>query len=108
LLNDPQFVEASRALGEKLFKEFPENETARNREAFRVLIGRSPDETEAKILAKLYAEQKTEFAKNPNDAKKLLSIGESKRDETLPSADFAAMTTLANAIMNFDEFVTER
>ena len=41
-------------------------------------------------------------------AKKLLNTGESKWDKTLPPADFAAMTTLVNAIMNFDEFVVQR
>lgn len=108
LLNDPQFVEASRALGEKLLKKFPKDETARNRAAFRALTGRAPDKTESKILAKLYAQQKAEFAKKPDGAVKLLAIGESKRDETLPPAEFAAMTTLVNAIMNFDEFVVQR
>ena len=108
LLNDPQFIEAARVLGEKLFKQFPKDEAARNREAFRTLTGRTPDRTEAKILAELYAEQKAEFTKSPADAVKLLTVGESKRDESLPPADFAAMTTLVNAIMNFDEFVVVR
>lgn len=108
LLNDSQFIEASRALGEKLLKQFPQDEAVRNREAFRALTGRAPDKTESKILAQLYAEQKAEFAKNPNGAAKLLAIGESKRDENLPVTDSAAMTTLVNAIMNFDEFVVQR
>jgi len=108
LLNDPQFVEAARVLGEKLLKEYPQDEAARNREAFRALTGRSPDETEAGILARLYAEQKAGFAKNPDGAKKLLAIGESKHDGTLPAIESAAMTTLVNGIMNFDEFEVMR
>jgi hypothetical protein len=108
LLNDPQFVEASRVLSEKLLKQFPKDESTRNREAFRTLTGRVPDKAEAKILAQLYAEQKAEFAKNPEGAKILLNTGESKRDESLPPVEFAATTTLVNAIMNFDEFVVER
>lgn len=108
LLNDPQFIEASRVLGEKLLKQFPKDAAARNREAFRTLTGRTPDRTEAKILAKLYTEQEAAFAKRPDNAMKLLGVGESKRDDSLPSADSAAMTTLINAIMNFDEFVVQR
>jgi len=108
LLNDPQFVEASRVLGEKLLKQFPNDETMRNREAFRALTGRAPDEAESMILAKLYTEQKAEFAKNPAGAKKLLAVGESKHDESLPALEFAATTTVVNAIMNFDEFVVQR
>ena len=108
LLNDPQFVEASRVLSEKLLKEFPNDEASRNREAFRTLTGRTPDNTETRILAKLYAEQKAVFEKNRDGAKKLLSTGESKWDKTLPPAEFAAMTTVVSAIMNFDEFVVQR
>jgi hypothetical protein len=78
LLNDPQFVEAARVLGEKLLKEFPRNEAARNREAFRRLTGREPDKTEAQILAQLFAEQREEFKFDAEGAKKLLSTGASK------------------------------
>ena len=108
LLNDPQFVEAARVLGEKLLKKFPSDEAKRNSEAFRELTGRLPDKIELKILSQLFAEQRTLFAKDIESAKKLLSTGESKWDESLPLADFAAMTTLASAIMNFDDFVVER
>ena len=108
LLNDPQFVEASRVLGEKLLKQFPQDEAVRTREAFRSLIGRAPDPTELKILARLLSEQKNLFTKDTEGAKKLLKVGESKRDEKLPSTEFAAMTVLVNAIMNFDEFVVQR
>ncbi|NOS70211.1 MAG: DUF1553 domain-containing protein, partial [Verrucomicrobia bacterium] len=108
LLNDPQFLEASRALGEKLLKRFPKDEVVRNREAFRALTGRMPDKFEAKTLEKLFSEQRDLFAKDVEGAKKLLSTGESKWDESLPAAEFAAMTTVVNTIMNFDEFVVER
>jgi hypothetical protein len=108
LLNDPQFVEAARVLAERAMKRFPDDEAGRNREAFRALIGRDPDAAEAAILARLFAEQKDLFARSLDDAAKLLGTGESEWDETLPRADFAAMTTVVNAIMNFDEFVVVR
>jgi len=108
LLNDPQFVEAARVLGERLLKKFPADAAARNREAFRKLTGRRPDETEMKILNQLFAEQKSLFTTDNKSASKLLATGESKWDQTLPRADFAAMTTLVSAIMNYDEFVVER
>ena len=108
LLNDPQFIEAARVLSEKLLKEFPKDKARRNREAFRKLTGRLPDKTETKILRQLFAEQTQLFTKDNESAKKLLSTGESKWDASLPPAEFAAMTTLVSAIMNFDEFVVER
>ena len=108
LMNDPQFVEAARVLGERLLKEHPENPEARVREAFRALTGRMPDEKETAVLDQLFDEQRSFYAKDPGAADKLLATGESKRDETLPRADFAATTMLVSTIMNFDEFVMKR
>ncbi len=108
LLNDAQFVEAARALAEGVLKRFPQDAAARNREAFRALIGREPDATESAILARHFAEQRDLFAKDPEGAKSLLSVGESPWDEALGTADFAAMTAVASLIMNFDEFIVLR
>ena len=108
LLNDPQFVEAARVLAAQLVTRFRSDEAARHREAFRSLIGRPPDDTESRILARLFAEQRDLFASNRDEAAKLLAVGESKSDETLPRAEFAATTIVVNAIMNFDEFVMIR
>ena len=108
LLNDPQFVEAARVLAQRLLRRYPHDAAARNREAFRSLVGRPPDEAEAKILATLFDEQRDLFARNADDAAKLLTVGESPADATLPPVDAAAMTTVVSAIMNFDEFVVVR
>jgi len=108
LLNDPQFVEAARVLAEQLLKRFPRDGAARNREAFRSLTGRLPDQTESSTLARVFAEQQDLFGRNPDDAKLLLGTGESRWDDALPRAEFAAMTTVVSAIMNFDEFVVVR
>jgi hypothetical protein len=66
LLNDPQFVEAARVLAEQVLKRYPDDRAARNREAFRSLIGRSPDATESGILARLFTEQRDLFANRPD------------------------------------------
>jgi hypothetical protein len=108
LLNDPQFIEAARVLGERLLKQFPKDEPARINQAFRSLTGRSPDQKEVAVLHQLLAEQKRFYAQDGEAAKKLLSTGESKWDERLPRADFAATTMLVSAVMNFDEFVMLR
>ena len=108
LLNDPQFIEAARVLGEKLLKKFPNDVNARAQMAFKKLVGRAPDAEETKILVQIFNEQKDLFVKDETGAKKLLATGESKFDEQLPSADFAATTLMVNAIMNFDEFIVER
>ena len=108
LLNDPQFVEAARVLAERLLKRFPHVGFDRDREAFRALTGRPPDEAEAGILARLFAEQKDLFARSPDEAARFLGVGDSAWDETLPRADLAAMTTVVSAIMNLEEFLVVR
>ena len=114
LLNDPQFVEASRALAERVLKRHPQNARDRNRDAFRALIGRLPDETEAGILAQMFEEQRQWFARHPADAVKYVNVGDSAPGPSLPSAApedvavLAGMTAVVNAIINFDEFVVLR
>ena len=108
LLNDPQFVEAARALAARLLGRFPSDADARNRGAFRALTARAPDETERAILARLFDEQRSIFAAGAGLAEQLLSVGESPRDDSLPPVDVAAMTMVVNAIMNFDEYLVVR
>jgi hypothetical protein len=108
LLNDPQFVEASRVLAEKLVKAEPQALDKRIVNGFRLLTGRVPDKDEVKILQGLFAEQKARFAKNAEAAQKLIKTGDSKPDTTLEASDVAATTMLVSTLMNFDEFVMKR
>jgi hypothetical protein len=108
LLNDPQFVEASRVLGEGLLVRFPGDAAARHRAAFRRLAGRAPDAREEAVLARLFAEQRAIFATTPADAEAFLSTGASPWNRALPREDFAATTAVVSAIMNLDDFVELR
>jgi hypothetical protein len=60
------------------------------------------------VLRQLFDEQKGFYAKQADAADKILATGESKWNESLPRADFAAMTMLVSAVMNIDAFVMER
>ena len=108
LLNDPQFVEAARVLAARELARSPRDGAARIRGVFRALLGRAPDEAEARILGSLYDEQRDLFAGNVEDATRLLDVGDSTWDVALPRAELAAMTSVASAIMNLDEFVAVR
>ena len=108
LLNDPQFVEASRVLAERLLERHPRDARARHRDAFRALVGRVPDDAETRILERMFAEQHQWFARHPADAAKYVNVGDSSPEPSLDFDDLAAMTAVVNAIVNLDEFVVLR
>jgi hypothetical protein len=108
LLNDPQFVEAARALAERVLRRHPSDAAARHRDAFRALTGRAPDEREAAILARTFEEQRAFFVADPAGARDVLGVGESAWDERLPPADLAATAMVTSLIMGFDEFTVVR
>ena len=103
LLNDPQFVEASRHIGERMLQEGGPSPADRAAYAFRVLTGRAPSPAEQNVLEQLYAEQYSVFSANTEAALSLLRTGESPFDGGLPVPELAAATTLASALLSFDE-----
>ncbi len=108
LLNDPQFVEAARALAEKLVRESHGCVDERILKAFRLTTGRRPDNSELEILRRLHSEQLDHFRSSPGDTAKYLKTGDRPTDATLPADQVAATAVMASTLMNLDEFVTKR
>jgi len=108
LLNDTQFVEASRVLAERALKKGGSMPSERIRFAFRCLTGRPPDASELKLLEELFAEQTSIFKGEPERAEKLIAVGERKRDASLDPVELAAMTSVSQAIMNLDATIWKR
>ena len=77
-------------------------------EMFRMLTGRNPDDSEKKILKRLYKEQLDFFQANPEQAKKFLTTGDAASDKELAPARLAAAGAVANVLLNFDEAVMKR
>jgi Protein of unknown function (DUF1553)/Protein of unknown function (DUF1549)/Concanavalin A-like lectin/glucanases superfamily/Planctomycete cytochrome C len=108
LLDDPQFVEAARVLGERALKEGGAAGAGRVRFTFRQLATREPSPAEVKLLLALYEQQRLLFSKQPDQAAKLIKIGARPPDPTLPPAELAAATVLAQTILNLDATIWER
>lgn len=107
LLNDVQFVEAARALAEKVLS-VPGDDSARIRTAFVRLAGRGPDTRELAVLVQTLREQRAQFAADEISAKKLIGVGESKVASSLPAAELAAMTVAVQTVMNSDAVIWKR
>ena len=70
-------------------------------------LGADAAEREAAILKRTLEAQLRSYKENPKAADALLRVGESPRDDTLPSAELAAYTIVASVILNLDEVVTK-
>jgi hypothetical protein len=107
LMNDVQFVEAARHFAERVMHEGGKTDQERAAWAFRLATARRPNENELKTLLSAYRAHLAEYKSNEEAARKLLSQGESPRDEKLPVAEHAAWTMLCSLILNLNETVTK-
>ena len=103
LLNDPQFIEASRALAMRMMREGGNDFDSRTRWAFRLLTHRSPSDTELKELQSLWQA----LAEQPESelSESLLHIGSLPIPEDLmdQAAELTRYTLIANTLLNLDE-----
>ena len=107
LLNDPQFVEASRSLAQRMVLQGGTDPVDRLRYGFRLATGRRPDADEVRILRGLLDAQLAEFRTQPDAAAQFLSPGEFKTRAGLDPIELAAWTSVANLLLNLDETVTK-
>ncbi|MFK7852013.1 MAG: DUF1553 domain-containing protein [Akkermansiaceae bacterium] len=108
MLNDPQFVEAARKLGERIIKEGGKSDESRAQWAYREVAGNTPTSEQLPILLKLIEEQREFFTSESSNAEALLKIGNSKPDPILDPVDSATFTALAQALLNLDANITLR
>ena len=99
LLNDPVFVEASRAFAAKIAKA-EGDPAAKVRWAWNNAVSRAASEDELKILSSVYKDQQKRYTSDEAAAKELLGIGASEPPSDVPNAELAAWTQVARAILN--------
>ena len=107
LLNDPQFFEASRVFAERMIKNKDRLED-QIRFGFRLATSRYPKQEELEILVDLYNNQYDFFRENRDKAYQIISVGEKPRDMNIYSVKTAAMTMVANTLLNHNETYTRR
>lgn len=105
MLNNKTFVEAARNLAQRLIKQPAADIHAQIAMGFQLVVSRKPSKLELEQLALAYQDAEALFSADLAAAQQLLSIGESPRCEDLPLAQHAAMSSVANIIMNLDEAI---
>src|SRR5262249_49647252 len=100
LLNDVTYVEAARALAERVLREGGATAEGRRALAFRLAPGRAPRAAELAVLRAGLDDHLAHYRGDRRAALRLVSAGESRRDERLDVAELAAYTAAASLILN--------
>jgi len=108
LMNDPTFVEAARKLAARTMTEVNDDPSDRIVIAFRLATARRPSVYEVNVLLGVFRHQLNVYQQDRSQALKLLSVGESKRNQSLEVSEFAAWTVIANMILSLDETITRQ
>jgi hypothetical protein len=107
LLNETGFVEASRALAERVIREADTEPDHRLARAFRIVTSRKPLESELQVLLAGFQQHLEHYRQHPEAAEKLLTVGERPADESFDPPELAAYTAVANMLLNLDEAISQ-
>jgi hypothetical protein len=106
-LNDPQFVEAARHLATHALTEGGSSDDTRIDFIAKRLLSRAFRPEEMGVAKNSLAALLGHYKAHPDDAKKLIAVGESKADPALDASTLAAWTMLANQLLNLDEVLNK-
>ena len=108
LMNDPQFIEASRALAQRAVQEGGESETDRITFCFRLLTSRHPSQRELEVLVRLLQGSLTELRADPESVGELHAVGDFQVDESADATELAAYAVVCSTILSYDAAVMIR
>ena len=106
LLNDPTYVEASRALAARILKDGGNDTKARITWAWRQVLARPPRADELKTIQVLLEKQLAEYRADPAGAQALAKTGHTSPPENSDLSELAAWTNIARVILNLHETIT--
>jgi hypothetical protein len=104
MLNDPQVLEASRVLAERLEGEVGREKLEDKIErAFRLIVCREPSSKELRVLLDYYEEVYGKLKTDPKKTAAMLNVGEYPRRKTADAVSTAALMQLIHTMYNLDE-----
>jgi hypothetical protein len=107
LMNEVTYVEAARALAQRMMKEGGDSVESRLTIGFRLVTARTPDADTLKVLKSGFERRKKEFEKEPERAKAFITQGSSKPDPSLAAPELAAYSATASILLNLDRVITK-
>jgi hypothetical protein len=106
LLNDPTYVEAARALAQRILRSPAESPDDRIRWAFLQVLTREANESELTHLRQVYVGQLQQFRQDPQRAEQLVLLGQSRVGEDFDRVELAAWTAVTRVLLNLHETIT--
>ncbi len=108
-LNDPVFVEAAQALARQMLHGSPRDSDPISwiRAGFLRVTGRAPVAEEVDALVDLYGKRKAYYEVHAEDAKAFSGMDAMPVPDSVAPAQVAALTAVANVLLNLDEFLTK-
>jgi hypothetical protein len=108
LLNESQYMEASRALAARILRTEFETSAERADYLYRLCTARHASEAKVNELVRLYEDMLASYQSNEVAARELVGdhVAESNGEE-LDACQLAAWTVVANLMLNLDEAVTK-
>ena len=105
-MNGPQFFEAARHLAQRAIQS---SGALQKRIDFLAshLLSRYLLEKEREIVKRAYHDYSRFYRENPDQLGRVLTVGDSEPDGSLPEVEFAALTMVANQLMNLDEVLNK-
>ena len=102
-MDDVQWVEAARALAQRVIKEGGKQPQQRIRLMSEILLSHEAPPPMAAVLEDSLAQMQKHYAADPKAANALLGVGESRSDASIPATELAAWTMVASEMLNLDE-----
>ena len=106
LLNDPQIIEASRALATGSLKKYPQELEKQISYVFQKATSRLPDTEEMKMLMEHYKDMRAKMDNGIIEAAEYNTIGEFDSEMDFPEKELASLSLVAHTILNLDETIT--
>jgi hypothetical protein len=102
-MNDPQWVEASRALAERLIKQAGKQPEQRIQYLSELVLSHDPSPQMESVLQRSLNQMQEHYAADPAAAHDLIAVGEKPRDGAIPPPELAAWTMVVSEVLNLDE-----
>jgi hypothetical protein len=106
-MNNVQWVEAARALAERVINEGGKQPGERINLMSEILLAHDPPPPMATVLEASLAQMEKHYTADPKAAHELVGVGEKKGDASIPAPELAAWTMIASEMLNLDETVNK-